>query len=155
MTNNNGYTDRDRAAFEAKDRLNAYMSALKAASTNNQGLGKEYNVILEEADRYYAALMGAKNNIDHKPINGNCEICSDSCGLEEKTNYPTPNPQELNVLMKIAKEYSKQCPEGYKVDFDLICKAVYSEFEKYPQNEKSISKILYVIKRDDVLIKEK
>jgi len=136
--------------WAAKDRMSAYQSALKAASTNNQGLGKDYNVILLEADKYYVALLDAKNG-----DNTITTTTNDKFEVNATVDYPTPSPQELDVLMRVAKEYSLNCPDGYKVDFDLVCKKVFNRFNKYPQSEKSIDKIVNTVNIKDVIVREK
>ena len=133
--------------WAAKDRMSAYQSALKAASTNNQGLGKVPTDIIKEANFYYNKLMEAKNNSVHNHF--------DEDLTKQDPPIPTPNSQELDVLMKLAKAYSSNCPDSYKVDFYLICKNVFDRFDKYPQNEKSIDKIINAINIKDVIVEEK
>jgi len=151
---NGNYTKEDRAAFEAKDRLNAYMSALKAASTNHQGLGKESSVILEEANEYYVALLEAKDGKVKGCCDKDCDCDTVAPSEPLCPDYPMPNPQELDILMKISKSFSENCPENHKVDFDLVCKRVMDVFKKYPKSEKSITKVVDSINLMTVCVRE-
>ena len=158
----NGNNNLSKEVWEAKDRMSMYQSALKAASTNNQGLGKDAECIGVEADYYYCLLIEAKNGDQKKPCeggDGNCNTCDtqENCEPQEKTEptHPIPDGQEVNILTKVAKEYSRNCPDGKLVDFDLLCKAVYDNYGKYPKNDNSISRIVSAININKLLVEEK
>ncbi len=66
---------------------------------------------------------------------------------------PEPNPVESGILAKAAQAYLAKAPEGYIVDYKKLCRVVYEEFDKYPQNEASIPIILERVKLDSVITK--
>jgi hypothetical protein len=150
------YSDADRKAFEAKDRLNAYQSALKAATTNNEGLGKNPEDILTEAKLYYNELIGIKDGTDKCKCTGQCSNEVAVARLEEPKvkDYPVPEPNELDVLILVAKDLTGKCPDGMVVDFDNVCQEVNNVFGKYPHKKESVAKIVKNININNVLIKE-
>lgn len=84
------YTEAEIKAFQLKDQMNCRQSALKAASINNEGLGKPASEIKAEAIIYYLWLYP----------NGKPEDIDESAN----ETLPTPNLQQKKVLDEIAKK---------------------------------------------------
>lgn len=116
----------DRVSEEvwaAKDRLNSYMSALKAASTNNTGLGKSSEDILTEANKYYGRLLQAK--IDKV--------------TDTTVTIPLPTPKQKEILVEVANK-KLEWTEQY------VTECVYKWKGQFPTNPDSVQQIVDYLK---------
>lgn len=121
------YTEEDKKAFKLKDMLNSRMSAIKAASLNNEGKGVPAKDMLAEANKYYTWLYPQviddviMSHLHNEPVN---------------TSLPTPTAAQQKVLTKIAAEL--------KMDVETIKPKVLDFAEKnfslrkYPENVDSV-----------------
>jgi len=142
------YSEADKLAFRLKDQLNARMSALKAASINNDGLGKNSKDILTEAYEYYLWLYPDQGDRDIP--NKETETFK-STVTKYKSNIPQPNPTQAKVLGAVAKKLQESdCEIGYVLDYKKLCDCVYQKYGKYPNNMSSLKKILNEITTDEL-----
>lgn len=66
-----------------------------------------------------------------------------SHSLNELTKPPQPTPQESVVLDEIYKQLDATKPVGMVVDRKRIIEIVWAKYGKFPQNKKSIDKIMH------------
>lgn len=115
------YSEEDKKAFKLKDQLNSRMSAIKAASLNNEGKGISADNMLVEADKYYAWLY--PNSTPSEEVKSNV--------------LPTPTAIQKKVLDAIQDKTG--------IEWDIMCKQVLDIAEKnynvrkYPENLNSVS----------------
>ncbi len=93
------YSAEEIRAFKLKDILNSRMSALKAAATNNEGLGKAKEEIQEEADYYFEKLR-QDQGIVSKPS-------KESDVVLNNQQLPEPTLAQKKVLDAIAGKQNK------------------------------------------------
>jgi len=140
------YTEADRAAFRLKDMLNARMSALKAASVNNEGTSKTATKLLKEADEYYGWLNQDQSEaVRHRGLNSDVINKHNIAQNDEKKKSPTipaPNPQQAKILGLAAKKLQDNASADEVVNYKKLCNYVFAAYGKYPTNEKSVEKIL-------------
>lgn len=118
---NNKYTEKDLAAFEAKDRLHAMQTALNVAGINNTGLGKSAEDITAEANKYYAELLKAKGQIDTKAVTQKHLV---------QINMPVPTLEQKQIFERIAHETGLSC--------DFVMQKIWERKQSLVLEEKQI-----------------
>lgn len=94
------YSEQEIRAFKLKDIMNCRMSALKAAATNNEGLGKTKEKIQEEADYYFKKLRQDQDVVQSDKYDKAREIEKE---VTEK-QLPEPTLAQKKVLDAISEK---------------------------------------------------
>ncbi len=125
------YSEEDIKAFERKDRLNARMSALKAASTVSEGSVVPAEVIIGEADKYYGWLTQ-----DQEWKDGNIPMGTDVVSNNNTvSNLPVPTTEQMKWLNLIKENY------GFTQE------QVFEAFKKYPANKDQAIEMVKQLKK--------
>jgi outer membrane biosynthesis protein TonB len=111
------YSEKEIRAFRLKDQFQARMSALKAASMNNEGKGKKSATILKEADEYLTWLQEGQD-----PVPDAVEEKDDEPEKEEPTTKPESDSDVL--------------PKPATADENKVLKAIFKETGADSQSEK-------------------
>lgn len=120
------YTEAEIKAFKLKDKLMARLGALKAASINNEGLGKLANEIKAEAMIYYLWLYPNGKPVDiDEPVDAS----------------PMPNLHESKIVEKIAKELNIPNDDNLKNKILNWAKEVTGTAQ-YPARMESVGKFI-------------
>jgi len=113
------YSKEDLEAFERKDKLNARMSALKAASTLMDGKGELPTVTLGLANTFYEWLIQGQPYAEI-PNTVTEETLKES---EQGKVYPVPTVEQLKWLQQIETNYKYSAEQ------------VFDGYGKYPNNK--------------------
>ena len=89
------YSEKELKAFRLKDILSSRMSALKAASINNEGKGISAEDMLVESDKYYDWVQQDQEQPDVK-VKGNGAV------------PPTPTADQQKLINAVSTEYSME-----------------------------------------------
>ena len=124
------YTEEDKRAFKLKDQLNSRMSALKAASINNEGKGISAEDMLGEANKYYAWLY------------------PDEKGVTSDVSLPTPTAAQQKVLDEIEKQLNlSNAAERHAMHKKVLDFAEKNfKMRKYPESMDSVNVFVQNIK---------
>ncbi len=118
------YSADEIRAFRIKDIFQARMSALKAASMNNEGKGKKPATIKKEADEYYDWLMQEQDPIPEK--------------VEEKETADEPKAEPENKVDKPESD-TDVLPKPATADENRVLKIIFKKVGANSQKKKEVT----------------
>lgn len=129
------YSEEDLKAFVRKDKLNARMSALKAASTNCEGKEVVSEDLLGEANKYYNWLVQDqdwKNDtvVEEQQISGGHILDNSTDSL----SLPVPTVAQKKWLDNIQQKYG------------FTAQQVFDAFKKYPSDKNEAVKVTQILR---------